>query len=77
MLDTMSATSFNFVAADLEPGVHNIKVQAMIDLNGEASDRVEEGEWEAKAVIGRGTVTVEVVRMINQSELLNWLELEE
>ncbi len=66
ILDTMSANSFNFVMDQLTPGVHTISVQAKIDVNGSA----EEGEFEAKAMIGNGSVIIEVVRMIQSAEWL-------
>jgi len=69
-LDTMSANSFNFVIDQLTPGVHTISVQARIDVNGSA----EEGEFVAMATIGRGSVIIEVVRMIQDED---WLELPE
>lgn len=69
-LETLSANSFGFVIDDLTPGVHTISVQARIATNGEA----DEGEWEAKALVGKGSVLIEVVRMINQSDLLDWLD---
>ena len=68
ILDTMSANSFNFVIDQLTPGEHTISVQARIEANGSA----EEGEYEAKAMIGNGSVTIEVVRMIQGED---WLEL--
>jgi len=66
ILDTMSANSFNFVIDQLTPGVHTVSVQARIDVNGSA----EEGEFEAKAMIGNGSVVIEVVRMIQDAEWL-------
>ena len=70
ILDTMSANSFNFVIDQLTSGVHTISVQARIETNGSA----EEGEFEAKAMIGRGSVTIELVRMIQGED---WLVLPE
>ena len=69
ILETLSANSFGFVIDELTPGVHTVSVQARIATNGEA----DEGEWEAEALVGKGSVLIEVVRMINQSELLDWL----
>jgi len=69
ILDTMSANSFNFVVADLTPGNHIITVEAAIIANGAA----EEGEFEAKAMIGQGSVTIELVRMVKAED---YLELE-
>lgn len=70
ILNTLSANSFNFVAADLTPGSHNITVEAKIVANGAA----EEGQYEAMALVGQGSVTIEVVRMIQGED---WLELPE
>ena len=69
ILETLAASSFGFVIDQLTPGVHTVSVQASIATNGEA----EEGEWEAEALVGKGSVLIEVVRMINQSDLLDWL----
>jgi len=71
ILDTMSANSFNFVAADLTySGEHVITVEARIMANGAA----EEGEYEAMAMVGQGSVTIELVRMVKAED---YLELEE
>ncbi len=66
VLETISANSFNFVIDQLTPGVHTVSVQARIATNGEA----EEGEYEAKALVGKGSVVIEVVRMIQGAEWL-------
>jgi hypothetical protein len=60
LLETLSANSFNFVCMNLDSGVHTIEVQAKIEMDTLA----QMGEAEAKAMIGRGTVVVEEVRMI-------------
>ena len=69
ILNTLSANSFNFVVADLTPGNHVITVEAMIEANGAA----EEGEFEAMAMVGQGSVTIELVRMVKAED---YLELE-
>lgn len=69
ILETLSANSFNFVIDQLSPGIHTVSVQACIVTNGSA----EEGKFEAKALVGRGSVVIEVVRMIQGAE---WLELD-
>lgn len=66
LLDTMSANSFNFVLADVASGVHEIQVQAAIDLGAS----VQEGQAEAKAMIGKGSVIIESVRMIKDAEVI-------
>jgi hypothetical protein len=69
ILNTMSANSFNFVVADLTPGNHVITVEAKIIANGAA----DEGEYEAMALVGQGSVTIELVRMVKAED---YLELE-
>ena len=65
ILDTMDANSFNFIVADLTSGVHTIDVQAMIDTAAEEG----EGSASASASIGKGSVTVELVRMIKGEDI--------
>jgi hypothetical protein len=60
ILDTMSANTFNFLHADAGVGTHMIEVQARIDLDSSA----EAGEAEARATLGKGSLTVEEVRLI-------------
>jgi len=60
VLDTMDAASFNFVAVNVPQGVHTVSVQAMIDSTG----TVQNGTYEARALVGKGAVTVESVRLI-------------
>lgn len=66
VLDTMVANSFNFVLNDLSSGVHTIEVQAKIDT----ATTVQEGTASATATIGKGTVTVEEVRLIKNDEII-------
>ena len=66
VLDTMNANSFNFVLDDLGPGVHTVAVQARISTKEEAGA----GMADAKATIGKGSVTVESVRMIKNEDFL-------
>ena len=65
ILDTMDANAFNFALTDLGPGVHQVKVQALIDINlTSGSTGVE-----AKAAIGKGSVIVEEVRLIKNADI--------
>ncbi len=59
LLDTMNANSFNYVIGNLKSGVHTISVLAKIDLE----TTTQNGEAEARAAIGKGSVTVETVRI--------------
>jgi len=84
ILDTMQANSFNFIVPDLIAGTHTVEIQAK--LSYEASGNLEqevidgetvimaEGEAFAKAYLGNGSVTVEVVRMIKGEDLVVDLE---
>ena len=69
ILNTLSANSFNFVVADLTPGNHVITVEAKIIANGAA----DEGNYEAMAMVGQGSVVIETVRMVKAED---YLELE-
>jgi hypothetical protein len=66
VLDTMNANSFNFVLDDLTAGVHTVAVQARISTVEEAGA----GAADAKATIGKGSVTVESVRMIRNEDIV-------
>jgi len=70
ILNTTSANSFNFVVADLTPGNHNITVEAKIIANGAA----EEGHYEAMALVGQGSVVIELVRMVKGEDYLELAE---
>jgi hypothetical protein len=65
ILETMNANTFNFIQADLLAGVHNIQVQARLNLGASA----EAGSASARALIGNGSVTVESVRMIRGEDI--------
>jgi len=60
MLTTLTANAFVFVAADVGVGIHNIVLQARIDLGGSA----QAGETNALALVGKGALEVEDVRLI-------------
>jgi len=63
--DTMDAASFNFVAVNVPQGVHTVSVQAQIDSTG----TVQNGTFEARALVGKGAVTVESVRLIKNANV--------
>jgi hypothetical protein len=65
ILETMNANSFNFIQADLLAGTHTIEVQAKI----ETAHTAQAGSADAKATIGKGSVTVESVRMIRNEDI--------
>lgn len=60
---TLEANSFSFVDADVPVGIHQICVQARIRTEGS-------GDFTASGAVGRGTVTVESVRMIRGEDVL-------
>ena len=65
MLETMNANSFNFIAADLSSGTHLIEVQARIGTTSAS----QLGSAAATAMIGKGSVTIEEVRMIKGEDI--------
>ena len=65
ILDTMNANHFNFIGADLTPGVHSVAVQARITAGGSA----QEGSFAARGLIGLGSLTVEEVRFIKNEDI--------
>jgi hypothetical protein len=67
LLRTMSANAFNFIVADLEPGEHTITVEAKIITNGEA----DQGNYQAMALVGQGSVVIEGVRMMKGEDYLD------
>ena len=60
MLETMNANSFNFIAENLTAGTHMIEVQARIGTTSASML----GAATATAMIGKGSVTIESVRMV-------------
>jgi hypothetical protein len=66
ILDSMDAASFNFVAVNVPQGVHTISVQARIDTTGSA----QTGSWSALGTVGKGSMTVESVRLIKDANVV-------
>jgi len=66
ILETLDAASFNFVAVDVPQGVHTISVQAKIDT----ATTAELGSATAKALVGKGAMTVESVRLIKDPNVI-------
>ena len=65
ILDTMAANAFNFVMLDLLAGTHTVEVQAMIATDTDVEDPQALGSSaNATGMIGKGSVCVELVRMI-------------
>ena len=66
ILKSMDAASFNFVATDVPVGIHTISVQARIDTSGSA----QTGSFSALATVGKGSMTVESVRLIKNEDVI-------
>jgi len=66
ILDSTTATSFNFVALDVSQGVHTISVQARVDTIGSA----QAGQYAAMGTVGKGSMTVESVRLIKDPNVI-------
>ena len=63
--DSMDANAFNFALTDVGVGVHQVKVQALIDINLTSGST----SVEAKAAIGKGSVIVEEIRLIKNADI--------
>ena len=61
----MNANSFNFILDDLGSGVHMVEVQAQI----KSASSSQNGTAEARASIGKGSVTIEQVRMFKDDPI--------
>jgi hypothetical protein len=66
ILSTMDAASFNFVATDVPTGVHTISVQARIS----SATSAQNGSAAATGTIGKGSLTVESVRLIKNEDVV-------
>jgi hypothetical protein len=66
ILSTLDAATFNFVAVDVPQGIHTISVQARIDTSGSA----QQGSFAATGTVGKGTLTVESVRLIKDPNVI-------
>ncbi len=64
--ETMDAASFSFVAVNVPQGVHTVAVQARIDTLGSA----QLGTWSAFGTVGKGSMTVESVRLIKDPNVV-------
>lgn len=68
ILRTMNANAFTFALDDLGSGIHNVKVQARILLANELLG-TQQGEVEARALIGKGTLAVQEVRLVRNADI--------
>ena len=65
LLETMSANSFNFIYADCTPGEHRIEVQCYVG----STTSSEAGTADAVATVGKGSVTVQELRLVNGEKI--------
>jgi len=65
VLDTMNANAFVFAMDQLGAGTHTMKAQARIKLN----TSVQLGTAEARAILGKGSMSVEEVRLVKDAQI--------
>ena len=71
LLRTLQASAFNFVAADVPPGIKKIQIQARAQtLDAAAAEFGASGRAFSEAWVGLGSTLVEQVRLIKGAELL-------
>lgn len=68
LLETLDAHSFNFLLADVVPGVQKVEVQARAVASAGISGS-SLGDAEAHAFIGLGSTRVETIRLIKDADL--------
>jgi hypothetical protein len=68
ILDSMNANAFIFALPNMTAGTHSVVVQARIDMGISA----QAGTAVAKAMIGKGSVTVEEVRLIKGANIFEF-----
>lgn len=66
LLETVNANAFNFLLADIGVGIHTVEVQAALSASGTAGN----GEVDYGAFIGKGSVTVDEVKLIKGEDIL-------
>lgn len=65
ILDTMAAHSFNFLLPDVGVGTHTVTLQGCVATTGSA----QAGSWDAHAAAGKGSLTVEEVRLVKGQDV--------
>jgi hypothetical protein len=79
ILDTLNANGFNFILDDLGAGDHSISVEAMVDTCTGTLSKNDDGTYscvggdvdaDAKAFVGKGSMTVEEVRFIKGQDIM-------
>jgi hypothetical protein len=64
ILDTLNANAFNYVSPNLTAGIYKVTAESMITISGSE----QEGEWEANAVVGMGSMIVDEIRFITNAD---------
>ena len=67
LLETLSANSFNFIAANEGPGIKQIDVQAKAMANT-AMFGTEQGSAKGEAYVGLGSMLIETVRFVKDQD---------
>ena len=76
IIDTMTANSFSFIVPDLVADTHSIQVWAKLEYKTELGQDISPvdypgtGAAAATAYLGKGTVTIETVRMIMNEDIV-------
>lgn len=79
ILDTLNANAFNFILDDLGAGDHTITVKAMVDTCTGTLSKNDDGTYscidgtvdaEAKGFVGKGSMTVDEIRLIKDGNIL-------
>ncbi len=71
LLRTLEASAFNFIAADVPPGIKKIEVQARaVTVDAAAAELGASGKAFSEAFIGLGSTLVETVRLIKGAEII-------
>lgn len=65
ILESSDAAHFDFVMDDLPAGTHKIEVQARVDLG----EKAMAGSAVSRALVGKGCLTVEEVRLIKNEDI--------
>ena len=76
IIDTMTANSFSFIVPDLVADTHCIQVWAKLEYKTELGQDISPDDYPgtgaaaATAYLGKGTVTIETVRMIMNEDIV-------
>jgi len=67
ILDSLTASSFNFIAEDVNAGVHVVSIQARVDTIGSSML----GSYSALGLVGKGAAVIESTRMIKNEDVID------